>query len=112
MIIQNELIEPYVIDGHATRKILGMGGTLMMVEVVFKKGGIGSVHSHDNHEQISYIAKGCFEVTVGGETKVLRTGDSFYAGYLVPHGVVALEDSVIVDVFNPVREDFLEAHNL
>ena len=39
MIIQNELIEPYVIDGHATRKILGMGGTLMMVEVVFKKGG-------------------------------------------------------------------------
>lgn len=38
MIIQNELIEPYVIDGHATWGILGMGGTLMMVEVVFKKG--------------------------------------------------------------------------
>ena len=79
----------------------------MMVEVNFKKGGIGNVHSHDKHEQVSYIVKGSFEVMVGEEKRIITKGDSFYAGLNIPHGVVALEDSVILDVFTPIREDFL-----
>ncbi|WNS43759.1 cupin domain-containing protein [Paenibacillus sp. MMS20-IR301] len=108
MIIGNDEAVTKVLNESTSRKILGMGGTLMMVEVTFAKGGIGEVHSHDRHEQISYIVKGSFEVLVGEETRILRAGDSFYAGYNVPHGVKALEDSVILDVFNPFREDFLE----
>lgn len=109
MIITNGEAATTVINGSSSRKILGMGGTLMMVEVTFVKGGIGEVHFHEGHEQISYIVKGSFEVRVGEETRILKAGDSFYAGYNVPHGVKALEDSVILDVFNPFREDFLEA---
>jgi quercetin dioxygenase-like cupin family protein len=108
MIIKNEEAKSHVIDESSSRKILGMGGTLMMVEVTFRKGGVGEVHSHEKHEQVSYIVKGSFEVQVGDETRVLKAGDSFYAGYHVPHGVKALEDSIILDVFNPFREDFLE----
>ncbi|MDR6722636.1 quercetin dioxygenase-like cupin family protein [Paenibacillus amylolyticus] len=108
MILENAAISAQVINATSSRKILGMGGTLMMVEVSFAKGGIGEVHSHDQHEQVSYIVKGSFEVQVGEETRILRAGDSFYAGYNVPHGVKALEDSIILDVFTPFREDFIE----
>ncbi|WP_145047822.1 MULTISPECIES: cupin domain-containing protein [Paenibacillus] len=108
MILENAAIPAQVINATSSRKILGMGGTLMMVEVSFAKGGIGEVHSHDQHEQVSYIVKGSFEVQVGEETRILRAGDSFYAGYNVPHGVKALEDSIILDVFTPFREDFIE----
>ncbi|MDQ0170896.1 cupin domain-containing protein [Paenibacillus tundrae] len=108
MILENAAIPAHVINTMSARKILGMGGTLMMVEVSFAKGGIGEVHSHDQHEQVSYIVKGSFEVQVGEETRIMRAGDSFYAGYNVPHGVKALEDSIILDVFTPFREDFIE----
>lgn len=94
------------IDDKSYRKILGSNGSLMMVEVHFREGGVGSPHSHV-HEQISYVARGSFRATVNGEEKILRPGDSFYAGKNVVHGLTALEDSVIVDVFTPIREDFL-----
>ena len=93
-------------DG-VSRKILGMGGGLMMVEVSFAAGGVGDVHAHP-HEQVSYIAKGSFEFTLNGEMRVVSVGDSIYIPSGAPHGTVALEDSVIVDVFSPIREDFLK----
>lgn len=109
MIIKNENVNVKVLDEKCSRKILGNGGSLMMVEVTFKKGGVGAVHNHTDHEQVSYIAKGSFEVTVDGDKQVLKAGDSFYAAKLKDHGVVALEDdSIILDVFTPIREDFLD----
>lgn len=108
MIVTNKCIEPKQLEEKVSRKILGTGGTLMMVEVSFKKGGVGQVHAHEGHEQVSYIVQGSFEVVVGDEKKVVTAGDSFYAGLNVPHGVIALEESVILDVFTPIREDFLK----
>ena len=96
------------LEEKVSRKILNFDGSLMMVEVHFKKGGIGAAHAHDIHEQISYILRGSFEVTVGDEKGILKQGDTFYAGKNVTHGVIALEDSVILDVFTPIRQDFLE----
>lgn len=90
-----------------TRKILTHTKALMMVEVTFAQGAVGSMHSHP-HLQISYIAKGSFEVTIGDEKKILQVGDSFLVPSELAHGVVALEESVIIDVFNPMREDFIE----
>lgn len=108
MIIRNNDVTVKILDEKASRKILGSGGSLMMVEVTFQKGGVGAAHSHTDHEQISYIVKGSFEVTVGEDKQVIKAGDSFYAAKNVTHGVVALEDdSVILDVFTPIREDFL-----
>lgn len=108
MIISNKNTEPVQLEKKVSRKILGTGGSLMMVEVTFEKGGVGELHSHEEHEQVSYIVKGSFEIVVGTQTKVVSAGDSFYAGRNVPHGVTALEDSVILDVFTPIREDFLK----
>ncbi len=99
--------EETVVDAAVSRRLLGYGGDLMMTEVAFAKGGIGAPHSHAEHEQISRVMSGSFEATVGGEKRVLKGGDVFYAARGVVHGVVALEDSVILDVFTPIRRDFL-----
>lgn len=90
-----------------TRKILSYSDQLMMCEISFKKGAKGNFHSHE-HLQITYIAKGSFEFTIDGETKVVKQGDSVYMPANAVHGVTALEDGILCDVFNPMRADFLK----
>ena len=89
-----------------TRKILAHDKELMMCEISFQKGARGNSHKHP-HLQITYVAAGSFEFTLGEETKTVKKGD----GILIPrdtmHGVLALEDGQLVDIFNPAREDFL-----
>ena len=108
----------YVADEHEwqdlgsgmRRRIMSWNDDLMAVAVCFDKGAVGTPHAHDVHTQIGYIAAGSFEVAVGGEKRVLKAGDSYFAGKSVTHGVVALEpNSIIIDVFTPKRADFLPA---
>jgi len=94
------------LGGGVRRKILGYDSSLMMVVVEFKKASIGYVHKHP-HRQVTYVQSGSFEVQVDGKKHVLRTGDCFFILPDLEHGVVALEDSCLVDVFTPAREDFL-----
>ncbi len=88
------------------RRILGFDGALMMVHVRFAKGSIGPVHRHP-HRQVTFVEEGAFEVQVGTRKSTLRTGDCFFISPDVDHGVVALEEGSLVDVFTPAREDFL-----
>ena len=78
----------------------------MMVVVRFGKGAVGSLHHHP-HRQISYVESGRFEVTIGGEKNILEQGDCFFVAPDLVHGVVALTDGILVDIFTPAREDFL-----
>lgn len=107
MIIKNESITREIVGDGVTRKILASNGGLMTVEVTFQKGAIGALHSHP-HEQISYVLAGSFEFELEGEKTIIKAGDSYYVSPNAIHGVVALEDSVILDVFTPQREDFLK----
>ncbi len=88
------------------RQMMGYDGKIMMVKVHFDKGGIGQMHEH-HHSQTTYVENGSFEVTIGEETKILGAGDGFYIPPHVMHGAVCLEAGVLIDVFSPVREDFL-----
>lgn len=90
-----------------TRKILAYSDELMMCEITFEKGARGNVHSHE-HLQITYIAEGSFEFTIDGETKIVNKGYSVYMPSNSVHGVVCLEAGKLVDVFNPMRKDFLK----
>ncbi|HEV7251711.1 MAG TPA: cupin domain-containing protein [Mesorhizobium sp.] len=92
-------------DGNRRRVILHTP-ELMLVEFAFEKGGVGALHSHP-HVQASFVAAGRFEVTVGGQTRVLAAGDSFIAPSGVVHGVKALEAGRLIDSFTPHRADFL-----
>ena len=90
------------------RKIVGHTPELMSVLVQFDLGAIGSVHAHDEHDQIAFVISGSFEAEVGGVKKIVRVGDAFIAPKLTSHGVVALEaNSTLLDQFSPRREDYL-----
>ncbi|WP_316735959.1 cupin domain-containing protein [Pedobacter aquatilis] len=89
------------------RKIMAYDDNLMLVKVHFDKGAVGTIHDHP-HLQLSYVAKGSFEVTMGNDKKILKQGDVFFAPTMVFHGVVCLEDGLLIDIFNPHREDFLK----
>jgi quercetin dioxygenase-like cupin family protein len=89
------------------RKILGFDENLMMTLVEFKKGATGLVHTHP-HRQVSYIISGSFEVHIENDKKSLKKGDSFFIPPSIEHGVIALEDALMVEVFTPSREDFLK----
>lgn len=95
------------LDAGVRRKIMAYDDNLMLVKVEFDKGAIGSIHNHP-HLQISYVAKGSFEVTMGDDKKILNEGDVFFAPTMVSHGVICLEDGLLIDVFNPHREDFFK----
>jgi quercetin dioxygenase-like cupin family protein len=88
------------------RKILGYDEQVMMVVVHFEKGAVGNLHHHV-HRQVSYVASGKFETTINGQQKVLQQGDCFFVAPDLVHGVMALEQGSLVDVFSPAREDFL-----
>ena len=78
----------------------------MMCEITFKKGSKGNFQARTFTDYL-YCRRGSFEFTIGGETKIVNQGDSVYMPSNVEHGVTALEDGILVDVFNPMRKDFL-----
>lgn len=89
------------------RKIMAYDDKLMVVRVEFEKGGIGNLHHH-YHVQITQIEKGKFEVEIGGQKKILNAGDAFYVPSNAVHGAVCLEEGVLIDIFSPMREDFIK----
>lgn len=89
-----------------TRQIMGYDGQLMLVKVLFEKGAIGTAHEH-YHSQSTYVVSGKFEVHINGEKRILAAGDGFYIEPDALHGAECLEAGILIDVFSPMRADFL-----
>lgn len=86
-------------------KTLVHGEKTHMVEFFVKKGCTVPLHSHPN-EQSGYLVSGQIRFT--GEQEILcNPGDSWCFAADIEHGATALEDSVIIEVFSPPREDYL-----
>lgn len=94
------------IDQGISRQFVGYNTQIMMVKIRFEKGAVGYLHEHF-HSQATYVAAGKFKVSIDGEEKVLEQGDGFLAHPNLQHGVECLENGLLIDVFSPVREDFL-----
>lgn len=88
-----------------TRRLVS-GEKLMLVELMLAKGAVVGVHSHA-HEQITHIVSGALEFEVQGEKRIVHSGEVFLVPSNVPHGAVALADTVTLEAFSPPREDFL-----
>jgi quercetin dioxygenase-like cupin family protein len=88
------------------RQVAAFSAHLMLVKHQFKKGWVGAAHSHPHH-QLVYVVSGAIQITAGGETQIARAGDSFVVDGGVEHQASALEDSEVLDVFTPVREDYV-----
>lgn len=81
----------------------GSNMTLGLVEI--KAGSILPMHQHP-HEQITYILEGQLDMTIDGKECQLTAGMYYVIPSNVIHGAVAVTDCKVIDVFNPVREDY------
>ena len=95
------------LGGGLKRKIMSYDPTMMMVKIDFQKGGIGTPHKHV-HTQMSYVESGVFEVMIGDKKQTLKKGDGYYIPSNIMHGAVCLEAGVLIDMFTPMREDFVK----
>lgn len=108
MYTENKTVAPTDLGGGTTRKILSYSKNLMAAELTFPKGATGARHSHP-HEQIGYIISGSLIYQEEGQKdKILQAGDTYYVAPNVIHGVEILEDTKLLDIFTPMREDFIK----
>ena len=98
----SDLASKELAPGYTARLVHGNNLTISHVSVV--AGSPLPQHAHP-HEQVANVIEGEFEMTVGGETRVLRAGAVAVIPPNVPHSGKAITKCYIVDVFHPVRED-------
>ena len=104
--IEDDAKEWETVGEGVKRKIMAYDDRIMLVKVAFEKGSIGALHQHP-HAQVTHVQSGAFEVEVEGVKKLLQGGDAFLIPSNALHGVVCVEAGVLIDVFTPIREDFL-----
>jgi len=105
--IKGNDIEWEIVGKGLKRKIMGYDDKIMLVKAFFDKGAVGELHKH-HHSQVTYVESGSFDVTISGQTKTLVCGDSFYIPPNELHGAICTESGVLIDVFSPIREDFMK----
>ena len=99
-------VEPQDQGNGVVRRVLAYNKDLMCVENTFAKGAVGALHHHP-HTQITYVVSGKFEFEIDGVKKVVTAGDTMLKMNDVIHGCVCLEEGILLDIFNPMREDFV-----
>ncbi len=94
------------LGGGVCRRVLAYSEDLMTVEVSFEAGAEGAIHNHP-HTQCTYVLSGRFVYTVEGEDVEMGPGDSIVVPPNLPHGTKCLEKGTLLDIFNPMRKDFV-----
>ena len=99
--IKEEKLSDYV----SRQTVFGEKGTL--ARLLVKRGGSAPRHSHDNEEYVLVTSGALRFIFDYQEEVVVNAGEVLVIPPNIPHSIVALEDSVCVDFFAPVREDWL-----
>ena len=87
-------------------KTVVYGDKTSMTEFLLARGSRVPAHQHP-HEQTGYLIRGGLRLTIGGEVNDVQPGDAWNVAGGIEHEAEVVEDSVIVEVFSPVREDYL-----
>ena len=97
---------PEVLTDKISRQYI-YGGQSMLVKWTFKKGAIVPWHHYVN-EQITWITKGSVKVLSQGKEFIVKAGGVLVIPPNVPHQFEVLEDTINVDIFAPMRQDWYE----
>lgn len=89
-----------------TRQTLAYGDQTSMFRFRLDAGSRIPLHSHP-HEQTGLMVSGRARFTIAGEVSEVGPGDSWCIAGGVEHALDVVDDSVIVEVFSPVREEYL-----
>jgi quercetin dioxygenase-like cupin family protein len=100
-------IAPEKITEVISRKLI-TGERGMLAQVYLKRGALVPLHAHES-EQMSYILHGALRMFVAGEEVTVREGEVLHIPSNVEHQAEALDDTVSLDVFSPIRRDWLPA---
>jgi quercetin dioxygenase-like cupin family protein len=90
-----------------SRKVVS-GEREMLVQVYVKRGCLVPMHAHDS-EQMTYVLQGALKFLVGGDEITVREGEVLLIPPGVPHQAEALDDTFELDVFSPIRPEWLAA---
>ena len=94
-----------VMNAKIWRKVIS-GERAMVAQVFIAKGAVVPAHQHES-EQLTYIMEGALEFDLEGRRVVVRKGEVLHIPSNVPHRAVALEDTLDLDIFSPIRMDWL-----
>jgi quercetin dioxygenase-like cupin family protein len=90
-----------------SRKIVS-GAREMLVQVYVKRGCLVPLHAHES-EQMTYVLQGALRFVVGGEEITVREGEVLHIPSGVSHQAEALEDTFELDLFSPIRQEWIDA---
>ena len=89
-----------------SRKLV-TGDREMLAQVYLKKGALVPMHSHES-EQMTYVLQGALKFLIAGEEITVREGEVLHIPSHVEHQAEALDDTFELDVFSPIRQDWLD----
>ena len=97
--------------GPGIRRQMIVGENFMMVRFTFEPFLVTPEHTHP-HEQMTMVVKGKVKFTIEGEVKIVSPGDVLHFPPHNRHGATMLDEEVVlIDIFSPIREDFLTGNN-
>jgi quercetin dioxygenase-like cupin family protein len=99
-------IAPEQITSHISRRYV-TGDGVTVARFALTKDGVVPRHAHPN-EQISCVLSGKLEFRFDDRTVVVGPGELMQIPGDVPHEVAVLEDAIVIDVFEPIRQDWLD----
>ncbi len=100
-----DTVKKEVMNPKIWRKVIA-GEKAMVAQVFIAQGGVVPIHHHES-EQLTYILEGALQFDLEGKRIVVRKGEVLHIPSNVPHGAVALEDTMDLDIFSPIRIDWL-----
>jgi quercetin dioxygenase-like cupin family protein len=99
-------IAPEQINPSITRQYIS-GDRVTIARFDLKKGGVVPRHAHEN-EQVSMVLSGALLFKIDGREMTIRGGEVMQIPGNVAHEVEVLEDTLVIDVFSPVRQDWID----
>tara|TARA_B100001123_G_C15072195_1_gene932071 strand:- start:552 stop:881 length:330 start_codon:yes stop_codon:yes gene_type:complete len=87
------------------RNTLVWGEKTLLMQISIENGAVVTMHDHP-HEQVGYCIKGCIELEIEGEIQTCPAGSAWVIPGGAKHEARALEDSLLIELFSPPREDY------
>jgi quercetin dioxygenase-like cupin family protein len=99
-------MEKEVMNDKLARRLV-TGEKAMLAQIFLKKGALVPTHQHES-EQITYILEGALLFRVEGKEVTVGKGQVLLIPSNVPHSAEALDDTLDLDVFSPIRQDWID----
>ncbi|MGE5397018.1 MAG: cupin domain-containing protein [Chitinophagales bacterium] len=100
---------PYLPTGEKVEGVLyqtlAAGSEMMITTMIYEKDAQVPAHAHPE-EQAGFVVSGRIELSIGNDVMILSPMDSYVVPGGVLHSAKSLEDSLVIDVFSPPREDY------